>query len=131
MKWLAVMMALVPTLACRPCAAQCHLEPFEGSALGGRTVWISLFPTAAPSPGVYGVPMARSGCHGSARLRQCELPCYANCDGSLTPPVLNVLDFNRFTAGDAYSSCDGSTAAPVLNVFDFNCFLNRFTAGCP
>jgi hypothetical protein len=62
-------------------------------------------------------------------------PCYANCDQSTTPPVLNVLDFNcfltRFAAGDAAANCDGSTAAPVLNVMDFNCFLNRFAAGCP
>jgi hypothetical protein len=62
-------------------------------------------------------------------------PCYANCDGSTTAPVLNVLDFNcflnQFSAGGAYANCDGSTTAPVLNVLDFNCFLNRFSAGCP
>jgi hypothetical protein len=61
--------------------------------------------------------------------------CYANCDGSVIEPVLNVLDFNcflnRFAAGEAYANCDGSTAAPVLNVLDFNCFLNRFVRGCP
>jgi hypothetical protein len=62
-------------------------------------------------------------------------PCYANCDGSVVAPVLNVLDFNcflnRFSAGDPYANCDGSTVTPVLNVLDFNCFLNRFSAGCP
>jgi probable HAF family extracellular repeat protein len=61
--------------------------------------------------------------------------CYANCDGSTTAPVLNVLDFNcflnRFSAGEAYANCDGSTVPPVLNVLDFNCFLNRFVQGCP
>jgi hypothetical protein len=61
-------------------------------------------------------------------------PCYANCDGSTTAPVLNVLDFscflNRFAAGDSYANCDGSTIPPVLNVLDFSCFLNRFAAGC-
>ena len=61
--------------------------------------------------------------------------CYANCDGSTTAPVLNVLDFtcflNRFAAGDGYANCDGSTTAPTLNVLDFTCFLNRFAAGCP
>jgi hypothetical protein len=61
--------------------------------------------------------------------------CYANCDGSTTAPVLNVLDFNcflnSFAAGASYANCDGSTTAPVLNVLDFNCFLNRFAAGCP
>ena len=62
-------------------------------------------------------------------------PCYPNCDGSTTAPVLDVLDFNcfmnRFFAGDTYANCDGSTSPPVLNVLDFNCFLNRFIAGCP
>ena len=63
-----------------------------------------------------------------------QRPCYANCDGSTTPPALNVLDFgcflNRFAAGDTYANCDGSTTPPVLNVLDFGCFLNRFAAGC-
>ncbi len=61
--------------------------------------------------------------------------CYANCDQSTTPPILNVADFNcflnRFGAGDSYANCDQSTTPPVLNVGDFICFLNRFTAGCP
>jgi hypothetical protein len=61
--------------------------------------------------------------------------CYANCDASTTPPVLNVNDFtcflNRFAAGDSAANCDGSTTPPVLNVNDFTCFLNRFAAGCP
>ncbi len=62
-------------------------------------------------------------------------PCYANCDGSSVPPVLNVVDFacflNRYAAGDSYANCDGSTTPPVLNVLDFACFLNQFAAGCP
>jgi hypothetical protein len=66
---------------------------------------------------------------------QADLACYANCDQSHTPPILNVSDFacflNRFAAGDPYANCDGSTAPPVLNVADFSCFLNRFAAGCP
>ena len=62
-------------------------------------------------------------------------PCYANCDGSTTPPILNVNDFacflNKFAAGDPYANCDNLTTAPVLNVIDFACFLNQFAAGCP
>jgi hypothetical protein len=62
-------------------------------------------------------------------------PCYANCDASSTPPILNVADFscylNRFAAGDSRANCDQSTTPPVLNVADFACFLNRFAAGCP
>ena len=61
--------------------------------------------------------------------------CYANCDASASPPLLNVADFTcflqRFAAGDAYANCDGSSVAPVLNVADFSCFLGRFAAGCP
>ncbi|MBL9031710.1 MAG: hypothetical protein JNM80_08380 [Phycisphaerae bacterium] len=61
--------------------------------------------------------------------------CYANCDGSTTPPVLNVNDFtcflNKFAAADPYANCDGSTTPPVLNVNDFTCFLNQFAIGCP
>jgi hypothetical protein len=60
--------------------------------------------------------------------------CYANCDGSTTPPVLNVADFTcfltKFAAGDPYANCDGSTTPPVLNVADFTCFLTKFAGGC-
>jgi hypothetical protein len=60
--------------------------------------------------------------------------CYANCDGSGQPPILNVGDFacflNRFAAADPYANCDGSSVPPVLNVSDFACFLNAFAAGC-
>ncbi len=72
--------------------------------------------------------MAFWGCPASAP------PCYANCDGSIAAPVLNVADFicflNRFGASDPYANCDGSTAPPTLNVADFICFLNRYAAGC-
>jgi murein tripeptide amidase MpaA len=61
--------------------------------------------------------------------------CYANCDASTAPPVLNVGDFTcflqRFAAGESYANCDNSTAPPMLNVGDFTCFLQRFAAGCP
>jgi hypothetical protein len=62
------------------------------------------------------------------------MPCYANCDASTTPPILNVNDFvcfqQHFAAGDAYANCDGSTTPPVLNVADFVCFQGKFAAGC-
>ncbi len=61
--------------------------------------------------------------------------CYANCDNSTTPPILNVADFTcflqRFAAGESYANCDQSTTPPVLNVADFTCFLQSFAAGCP
>jgi hypothetical protein len=62
------------------------------------------------------------------------IPCYANCDSSLTPPVLTANDFqcflSKFAAGESYANCDGSTSVPVLNANDFQCFLNVFAAGC-
>lgn len=61
--------------------------------------------------------------------------CYANCDSSTTPPVLNVNDLicfqSRFASGDTYANCDGSTTEPILNVNDFICFTQQFAAGCP
>ena len=62
--------------------------------------------------------------------------CYANCDGSTTPPVLNVADFScfltKFAAQHAYANCDGSCQAGVcFSVSDFSCFLTKFAAGCP
>jgi hypothetical protein len=69
--------------------------------------------------------------------------CYANCDQSTTPPILNVEDFacyiNEFAQAQAlthaqqvvhYANCDQSTTAPVLNVEDFSCFINMFATGC-
>jgi hypothetical protein len=62
-------------------------------------------------------------------------PCYANCDGSSTPPVLNVGDFTcflqQFAGGQLYANCDQSMTPPILNVGDFTCFLQRFATGCP
>jgi hypothetical protein len=76
-------------------------------------------------------PPARSYLDG---IKVYPVGCYANCDNSTSPPILNVNDFtcflNRFAAGDTYANCDGSTTPPVLNVLDFTCFLNRFSAGC-
>ncbi len=60
--------------------------------------------------------------------------CYANCDGSTAPPVLNTLDFScfltKYAAGDPYANCDQSTAPPVINTLDFQCYINQFAAGC-
>jgi hypothetical protein len=61
--------------------------------------------------------------------------CYPNCDGSTTPPVLNVDDFvcfqARFANGDPAANCDHSSTTPALTVLDFVCFLQQFAAGCP
>jgi hypothetical protein len=71
--------------------------------------------------------------------------CYANCDESTTPPILNVEDFTCFISQFAlamqitdpqqqithYANCDNSTTEPVLNVEDFICFISAFAQGCP
>ena len=61
-------------------------------------------------------------------------PCYANCDASTVPPILNANDFqcflNAFAAGLTYANCDNSTVPPILNANDFQCFLNAYAAGC-
>ncbi|MFN0132143.1 MAG: beta-propeller fold lactonase family protein [Phycisphaerales bacterium] len=66
---------------------------------------------------------------------QADVACYANCDASHVPPILNVSDFvcflNKFAANDPTANCDGSTTPPVLNVNDFICYSNVFAAGCP
>ena len=60
--------------------------------------------------------------------------CYANCDGSTAPPILNINDFqcflNKYATGDPYANCDQSTSPPTLNANDFQCFLNKFAIGC-
>jgi hypothetical protein len=69
--------------------------------------------------------------------------CYANCDGSTTPPVVNTGDFTCFLQQYsaavqmpaeqqqiAYANCDGSTIFPMVNTGDFTCFLQKYAAGC-
>jgi hypothetical protein len=60
--------------------------------------------------------------------------CYANCDGSVTPPILSPNDFvcflNNFASGASYANCDESTGTPALSANDFVCYLNRYAAGC-
>jgi uncharacterized membrane protein len=62
-------------------------------------------------------------------------PCYANCDGSTTAPILNIADFvcfqAEFAAGDTRADCDHSTSPPILSIADFVCFQQAFAAGCP
>jgi probable HAF family extracellular repeat protein len=69
-----------------------------------------------------------------AWLARIPTVCYANCDGSTTPPVLNVNDFicfqSKLVAGDTYANCDDSSTPPILNVNDFICFQSKFVAGC-
>jgi hypothetical protein len=110
--------------------------PYAVPATDGFNLFIDDFVTGAHE--------ASAGVVARVRLYQGDLtaqevaaltgPCYANCDGSTSEPILNVLDFTcflqRFAAADPYANCDGSTTAPILNVLDFTCFLQKFAAGC-
>jgi len=62
-------------------------------------------------------------------------PCYANCDGNTSAPLLTAADFTcfltKFRTGDPSANCDGNTSTPLLTAADFTCFLNAFRAGCP
>jgi hypothetical protein len=115
----------------------------DGRITGVDTATLRIDPGAATDTGYYRARVLNScGERLSAsvfvQVGQTGPPsqCYANCDGSTTPPFLNVLDFNcflnHFVAGDSYANCDSPNFCnPVcLNVLDFNCFLNRFLAGC-
>jgi trimeric autotransporter adhesin len=57
--------------------------------------------------------------------------CYANCDLSTTPPVLNIADFicfiQQFAAGEPYANCNVDA---VIDIADFVCFVQKFAAGC-
>ena len=67
-------------------------------------------------------------------LPESAIDCYANCDGSSLPPILNVNDFqcflNLYAVQDPRANCDNSSLPPVLNVNDFQCFLNKYAVGC-
>jgi trimeric autotransporter adhesin len=66
-----------------------------------------------------------------AKWAACPTACYANCDGSTQPPVLNIDDFvcfqTFFAIGDPYADCD---ASGMLNIDDFICFQTAFAIGC-
>jgi Concanavalin A-like lectin/glucanases superfamily len=108
-------------------------KSWRNGSSGNGLPWIQALDLYAGEPGANGT----SGTYfDDLVLRQicAEAACYANCDGSTTPPILNVADFTcflqKFAAGDTYANCDGSTTVPVLNIADFTCFLQKFAQGC-
>ncbi|MEX2220025.1 MAG: hypothetical protein WD749_14835 [Phycisphaerales bacterium] len=118
-------------------------EPFDGRngslAAGVYYLALAAYPLQ-PQPLYWGVTPS-SPLNGQmaltigTNLTAAAPACYANCDASTTPPVLNVQDFGcfltRYAAGDAYANCDASTQSPALNVQDFGCFLTKYAGGCP
>src|SRR5262249_12430591 len=43
--------------------------------------------------------------------------------------VASTTGVTAYRTAHCYANCDASTTPPVLNVADFSCFLNRFAAG--
>jgi hypothetical protein len=91
-----------------------------------------------PCPGVSAYQircMVSNACGSTPSPEATYAVCYANCDCSTTPPVLNINDFicfqQRFASGNLAANCDASTIPPILNVNDFVCFQSLFVAGCP
>jgi YVTN family beta-propeller protein len=123
--------------------------PIAMEFVDGNTAWVSRWSANAISivdtttNAVSGTVLLSAG---PFMLLSITVPpeCYANCDHSTTPPVLNVEDFTCFISEFAaastlppaqqvthYANCDGSTTEPVLNVEDFTCFISAFASGCP
>jgi hypothetical protein len=112
----------------------------DANALRWGTLYNFRFDSGlSPGSGAATIGLFAPGGAGEPESLSLQVPipggCYANCDSSTAPPLLNVQDFTcflqRFAAADPYANCDHSTAIPALNVQDFTCFLQRYAGGCP
>jgi PKD repeat protein len=105
-----------------------------GTISGATSAALVINPVAAANAGSYDVVVTAPCGIVTSSAAALSLGCYANCDGSTTPPILTANDFScfltRFSAQDPYVNCDGSTVAPVLNANDFLCFLSAYASGC-
>jgi hypothetical protein len=115
-----------------------HWHPMPGAvASGSYNIAVDASNSQGPSLFVNG----GAGIYGVAQFVGCSAAtCYANCDNSTAPPILNVNDFvcfmNRFAAQDVYypfrdpyANCDQDYPA-TYTIVDFQCFINRFAVGC-
>jgi len=115
--------------ATRSTAIGRQCDPNNSNGLQFNAAWLS-----ADDLGQGCVPVAVQQDFPFQILGTTGSSCYANCDGSSIPPILNVSDFicfqTKYAAGDPYANCDGSTVPPVLNVSDFICYQTKYAAGC-
>jgi hypothetical protein len=120
------------------------VQPSGSIISGANTHTLTIENPSGADAGSYHVVVSNTCGAVVSQTVQLGSACYANCDGSTTPPVLNVDDFtcfvNQYAAAQGlpqaqqvthYANCDGSTVAPVLNVDDFTCFINSYAQGCP
>jgi hypothetical protein len=106
-----------------------------GSIISGAATATLMIGGLTPADAAQYYCVVSNSC-GSANSNPVTLAfCYANCDCSTSPPILNANDFqcflNRFAAANPSANCDGLTTPPILNANDFQCFLNAYATGCP
>jgi len=107
----------------------------DGRITGAATAELTVRELVAADSGNYSLEV-RNGCGltGTGASITVLPACYANCDGSTIPPVLNVSDFvcfmNRYRVWDPYANCDDSSVPPRFNVSDFICFMYKYSVGC-
>lgn len=101
---------------------------------GAATPTLTITGLLSSDAGVYTLRAAGTCATATSNDATLTVVCYPNCDGSTTPPILNISDFvcfqTKYFAGDTTANCDGSTRTPVLNIYDFLCFQARYVAGC-
>ena len=81
----------------------------------------------AGDTGLYSGPLADY----DVNPRGVDIPGVPDTGVSVFGPVIDIGAYEYQTTPACYANCDQSTTPPVLNVLDFSCFLNRFAAGCP
>ena len=106
-----------------------------GNIFGADTDTLTIDPAGLGDQGDYDC-IATSTC-GDATSASASLTvtCYADCDISTGPGVLDVFDFlcwlnDYFRATPYACECDTSTGPGVCDIFDYICFGNAFSAGC-
>jgi len=110
-----------------------------GSTLSGVTTDTLTITAPADADAAYYLCQAGNSCGtATTSVATVQPGGYANCNGSVVPPVLSAADFvcflQRFKANnsfDPYPNCDGSTGIPRLTAADFVCYLQQFRVPCP
>jgi len=106
---------------------------YNGAAFGPNVFALETFDDGAgPALYVGGEFIEAGGVPANHIARwKCD-SCYADCDTSTSPGVLDIFDFlcfqDAFVTMDPYADCDGNS---VFDVFDFLCFQDAFVTGCP
>ena len=95
-------------------------EIFAPAKTGANIYYLSL-----QNPGHAGIA---GWARGAGLVYSFSTTCGPN---QLAHPYFAQLFSNVMGPLACYANCDHSTSPPILNVQDFACFLNMFAAGCP